>query len=167
VIEQSRHEFENLSCPSFLSYKFAHGLVSPSDRVFYVYTGSTHTFTRKITEMIWDGATVTFVAMQIAYYMGFKRVFLIGVDHNFKASGDPSEKQFLSGEDQNHFDPNYFGNREWQLPNLEASELAYQLARYFFNKEGRGIYDATDNGKLQVFPKMRYEEVLDRAKKKS
>ncbi|MCK4793220.1 MAG: hypothetical protein KAV87_56340 [Desulfobacteraceae bacterium] len=44
--------------------------------------------------------TVKYVAMQIAYYMGFRRVFLIGVDHNYKAIGNPNEKQLLSGVDQ-------------------------------------------------------------------
>jgi hypothetical protein len=104
--------------------------------------------------------------MQIAYYMGFRNVFLIGVDHNFKTDGKPYEKQFLQGEDINHFDPNYFGNQEWQLPNLAASELAYHLAKYFYNIDDRGIYDATVNGKLNVFPKITFEEALKRCKQK-
>ena len=72
--------------------------------------------------------------MQIAYYMGFSKVFLIGVDHNFKVIGNPNEKQFLVGEDLNHFDPKYFRSKEWHLPDLEASELGYHLAKFYFNK---------------------------------
>jgi hypothetical protein len=93
--------------------------------------------------------------------MGFSQIFLIGVDHNFKAPGNPNEKQFLQGGDQNHFDPNYFGNKEWHLPDLEASELSYHLAKFFFNRDGRKIYDATVDGKLNIFPKISCEQALN------
>jgi hypothetical protein len=167
VIEQSAREFERLTCPSFLSFKNANNLIQSYEHIYYLFTGSTHTFHRNIIEKIWDGATVTYVAMQIAFYMGFERIFLVGVDHSFRASGAPNEKQFMKGEDQNHFDPNYFGNKEWQVPNLEASELAYHLAGYFFNRDGRRIYDATVNGKLEIFPKISYEEALNMCTRKT
>ena len=166
VIEQSAREFKNLSCPTFLSFRNSSDRKQYGEHVYYLFTSGTYTFHRNIIEKIWDGATVTYVAMQIAYYMGFKRIFLIGVDHNFKASGAPNEKQFMKGEDLNHFDPNYFGNKEWQLPNLEASELAYHLAGYFFIKDERRIYDATVNGKLEIFSKISYEEALNMCKRK-
>ena len=98
--------------------------------------------------------------MQIAYYMGFKRVFLIGVDHSFKAVGNPNEKQLHKGEDQNHFDPHYFGNKEWQLPDLEASELSFLHARFRYQRSERQIIDATVDGKLTIFPKISYDKAL-------
>ena len=104
--------------------------------------------------------------MQIAYYMGFKRVFLIGIDHNFKASGKPNEKQLLKGEDQNHIIPNYFGGKEWQLPDLEASELSFLHARFRYQRSERQIIDATVDGKLTIFPKISYKEALKMCKPK-
>ena len=120
-----------------------------------------------MTQPIFEGYTVTYVAMQIAYYMGFSKLFLIGVDHNFKAPGNPNEKQFLQGDDQNHFDPKYFENKEWHLPDLEASELSYHLASFFFRRDGRRIYDATVDGNLQIFPKIPYEDAVKMCNKKS
>ena len=32
---------------------------------------------------IWEGGTVTYVAIQLARFMGFSKIILIGVDHNF------------------------------------------------------------------------------------
>ena len=58
----------------------------------------------------------------------------------------------------NHFDPNYFSNMKWGLPNLDASEVGFRLAREAFEKDGRNVLDATINGKLQVFPKISVEE---------
>jgi hypothetical protein len=166
VIEQSAHIYQNLPITLFLNYKNARRIINKKENFYFVYTGAKSAFKPDITRMICEGATVTYVAMQIAYYMGFQNVFLIGIDHNFKADGRPYEKQFVQGEDTNHFDPNYFGNQEWQLPNLEASELAYDLAKCFYNKDGRRIYDATVNGKLNIFPKINFEDALKRCKQK-
>jgi hypothetical protein len=166
VIEQSVQEFESLSCPSFLSYRDACNVIRPLKHIYFLFTRGYHSFKANLLEEISDGYTVTYVAMQIAYYMGFSKLFLIGVDHNFNSPGNPNEKQFLQGNDTNHFDPRYFGNKEWHLPDLEASELSYHLARFYFKIADRQIYDATVNGKLQIFTKISFEEALNMCSKK-
>ncbi|WP_149031242.1 6-hydroxymethylpterin diphosphokinase MptE-like protein [Moorena producens] len=167
VVEQSAREFENLNCPSFLSARAADNVVDKRDHIYKIFTaGSPFVFQTDASKLICEGYTVTYVAMQLAFYMGFKRIFLIGVDHNFTAVGNPNEKQFLKGDDPNHFTPGYFGNKEWHLPDLEGSELAYHMARFNFNRSGREIYDATVDGKLQIFPKITFEQALDMCKKK-
>jgi hypothetical protein len=167
VIEQSRQEIEALSCPSFLSYKAANGVVRSLKHIYFIATGGPFTFQNDVIREISEGSTVTYVALQMAYYMGFSNVFLIGVDHNFRAKGDPHEKQVLVGHDLNHFDPNYFSNKEWQLPDLEGSELAFHLARFHFKCDGRQIYDATLGGKLQIFPKISFARALELCSKKA
>jgi hypothetical protein len=167
IIEQSAHVYQDLPMTLFLNYKNARKIITKKDNVYFVYTGAKSAFKPDITRRICEGATVTYVALQIAYYMGFRNVFLIGVDHQFKAHGKPYEKQFINGEDTNHFDPNYFGNQEWQLPNLKASELAYDLAKHFYHRDDRRIYDATAKGKLDIFPKIPFKEALKRCKQKT
>lgn len=162
VIEQSASEFAKLDCPSFLSYKASLGKAPPCAGRYFLYSKGPFTFYPDITHGVFEGYTVTYVAMQLAYFMGFREVYLVGVDHNFIVSGKPGEKQYMDGPDPNHFDPNYFGGRDWQLPNLEGSELAYRMAQYFFRRDGREIYDATVGGKLDIFPKISYEEALKR-----
>ena len=117
-------------------------------------------FSRDPRRGIWEGATVTYVAMQLAYFMGFRDVLLIGVDHRFATQGPAHTLVTTETQDANHFDPSYFRNQAWHLPDLEASELAYRLARFFFARAGREILDATVDGKLQVFPKLDYAEAL-------
>jgi len=165
VIEQSLEQFKLMDCPSFLSYRAARPLLEGSEPNFYfLATGGPFTFRKDITTPLHEGFTVTFVAMQIAYYMGFQNVFLIGVDHNYAARGRANEEQFMEHDDPNHFDPGYFKNSSWQLPDLQASELSYHMARFFYNQEGRQIYDATVGGKLNIFPKISFEEALEKAK---
>ena len=166
VIEQSIKEFKSLLCPSFLSYRYAKNNFKNSDNIHYLLTANLCTFQPNLTQGVYEGYTVTYVAMQIAFYMGFSKVFLIGVDHNFTTPGNPNEKQFLQGDDPNHFSPNYFGNKEWHLPDLEASELSYNMARFHFSRAGRQIYDATVDGKLNIFPKISYAQALNICSKK-
>jgi hypothetical protein len=111
---------------------------------------------------LWVGATVTFVALQLAFVLGFEEVILIGVDHRFTSQGQPhSIVAHSEDNDPNHFDPSYFGaGYRWQLPDLEQSEQAYRLARSAYETAGRRIIDATVDGNLRIFPKMGLAEAL-------
>jgi len=103
---------------------------------------------------IWEGATVTYVAMQLAYWMGFEKVLLIGVDHRFATQGPAHKAVTSQSDDPNHFDPNYFGKGfKWQLPDLVTSAIAYSIAKRAFEADGRSIVDCTVDGALDVFPK--------------
>lgn len=166
VIEQCAKEFETLPCKTFLSYRPSRSLVRKLNHVNFIMTGGPVTFCESLVGEVHEGWTVTYVAMQIAYYMGFRNVFLVGVDHNFVVSGLPNEQQLLTGKDINHFDPNYFGGKEWHLPDLAGSELSYHLAKFFFEKDGRSIRDATIEGKLQIFSKISFDDALAECKKK-
>lgn len=166
VIQQSAREFEMLTCPSFLSMRAAYNVVKSKANIYKVCTGAPFSFQSDLSKTLCEGYTVTYVAMQLAFYMGFREVFLIGVDHNFSYKGKPNEKQLLEGDDPNHFIPNYFGGQNWNLPDLEGSELAYHLAKFHFERDGRSIYDATVGGKLNIFPKVSYELALENCQKK-
>lgn len=165
VIEQCINEFNGLTCPSFLSFGAARHLTRATDHTYFLATDSyfqaPYSFYRDPLQPMTEGYTVTYVAMQLAFYMGFSRVFLIGVDHNFKTTGKPNEEQILEGEDQNHFDPRYFSNVKWHLPDLDASEMSYRLALWFFKREGRMIFDSTVEGNLHVFEKISFQQALE------
>jgi hypothetical protein len=161
VIEQSKHEIENvIKCPAFLSQKPSEKYITPKEYVFSVNTSTPWQFQYDTSSGVSEGATVTFVAMQLAFYMGFQNIFLIGVDHNFQQKGKPNEEQRMENEDPNHFDPRYFQGQQWHLADLEASELSYHMAKYAYERAGRKIYDATIDGKLTIFPKIDFEDAL-------
>lgn len=161
VISQSHEEISSLKCESFVSYLASKTLFGNDHNVNYIFTeGGVRMFQEDVTGLVSEGATVTYVALQLAYYMGFQEIFLVGVDHNFVCNGTPNEEQYMEGKDPNHFDDSYFEGMDWHLPDLASSEMAYCLARYHFTRDGRKIYDATIGGKLDVFPKIPYEEAV-------
>jgi hypothetical protein len=119
-------------------------------------------FARDIRGRLWEGATVTYIALQLAYYMGFEKVILIGIDHNFSTKGQPNMTVVSQGNDPDHFAGNYFGKGfRWQLPDLETSEQAYRMAHATFTSDRREILDATVNGSLTVFPKIEFDTLFD------
>jgi len=158
VIEQCAAEILALPIPKFLTWRARRFLQPTADTNFLYTTYTGPKFARDMTGRLWEGATVTYVALQLAYHMGFEKVILIGVDHNFVTKGDANKTITSQGDDPNHFDPNYFGKGfKWQLPDLETSERAYHMARAAYEADGRTVLDATIGGKLTVFPKVDYD----------
>lgn len=170
VIEQCAEDILSLQMPKFLSWR-SRGFIQSAlgDRVlptdpslsflYTTYTGPK--FAHDARHRMWEGATVTYVALQLAFHMGFKQVILIGVDHNFATKGKPNTTVTSQGDDPDHFDHKYFGKGfRWQLPDLETSERAYALALENYNDVDRKVLDATIGGKLTVFPKVDYETLF-------
>jgi hypothetical protein len=160
VVEQCAPEIAAAAVPTFVSWH-ARGHMPAGFAPTYLCTLRRPGFADDVRNGLWAGATVTYVALQLAYHMGFQEAVLIGVDHSFATKGTPNALVVSAGDDPNHFDPAYFGKGfRWQLPDLETSEIAYEMARRAFAADGRRIVDATVGGKLQVFPKVRYEELF-------
>ena len=158
VLEQCITEMKSLEIPKFLTWR-ARRWFGNDPKVTYLDTDFTgeEDFCQDITGRIYEGFTVTYVALQLAYHMGFDQVILVGVDHNFITQGTANQTIVSQGDDPNHFAPNYFGKGfKWQLPDLQGSERAYTMAREAYTKAGRNIFDATLGGKLNIFPKVDY-----------
>ncbi len=162
VIEQCAEEIAALPIPKFIAWHSNRHFQRLSDDMIFLY--STYTgprFAYDMTGRIWEGATVTNVALQLAFYMGFEKVILIGVDHNFTSKGEANKTVISTGDDPNHFSGAYFGKGfRWQLPDLDTSEIGYDLARKAYQKAGREIVDATVGGKLAIFPKVDYKSLF-------
>ncbi len=162
VIEQCAEDILRLTMPRFVSWRGRRWVREP-DGVIFVdtdYTGP-EIFATDAAGRVFEGSTVTFVALELAYHMGFDEVVLLGVDHSFSTQGPPNVTVVSEGEDRDHFSPLYFGKGfRWQLPDLKASERAYRLAREAFEADGRRVLDATRGGKLTVFPKVDYESLF-------
>ncbi|WP_416672048.1 FkbM family methyltransferase [Egbenema bharatensis] len=121
-------------------------------------------FSMDASEHTYAGCTVTFSCLQLAYYMGFKEIYLIGVDCNYEIPKDVEEKEEYSVKildmktsDPNHFDPDYFGKGyRWHDPQVDKMRGAYQEARKVCEANGVTIYNATIGGQLEVFPRVDY-----------
>jgi hypothetical protein len=165
VVEQFVDDITGLPIPKFIAwrshrhFKTDLPITQIPTFVYTTYTGPR--FTGDVRGRVWEGATVTNLALQLAFHMGIEKAILIGVDHNFADKGEANKTVVSQGDDQNHFLPNYFGKGvKWQLPDLDTSEIGYVFAREAYRRAGREVLDATVGGKLTTFPKADYNSLF-------
>jgi hypothetical protein len=148
VLQQSIDDIMEMDATKFISNKFAH-LVPGS---LPLISAGQPIFSTMPDLYIYEGHTVTFVLLQLAYFLGFVRVGLVGVDHRYSFTGSPNQAVVSPGDDPNHFDPEYFGKGfEWHNPDLKRSHDAYIMARTVFEADDREIINLTPDSALDVF----------------
>lgn len=162
VVAQCKEQFTSLPMPLFVS-KEARALLS--ERTFETHQfGALKRFCFSLSPPteICVGHTVTYVTMQLAFYMGFRQVILIGMDHDFGYDGPPDTWHVVDKPTKaRHFVDDYFApGQTWQAPNLKMAEAHYALAKAVYDHFRREIIDCTVKGKLQIFRKLPLEEVL-------
>ncbi|WP_442594291.1 6-hydroxymethylpterin diphosphokinase MptE-like protein [Neobacillus sp. D3-1R] len=123
-------------------------------------------FSDDVSKKIFQHGTVTFANIQLAAYMGFKNIYLLGVDHNFGISkqkdGSINYNKELIGRD--HFDENYYKSVEHSKEaavNVYAMTEAYLSAKDYCDKRGVKIFNATRGGKLEVFQRVNFDDLFD------
>jgi len=113
--------------------------------------------------------TVTYSMLQVAYYMGIEEVYLIGIDHNYKLDNEQHTRDGVVltsiKDDPNHFHPDYFGKGyRWHDPRVDRMEASYEIAKKFYEADGRKIYNATAGGKLEVFERADFTSLINKEK---
>lgn len=119
-----------------------------------------------VSRVFWGG-TVTYLNLQLAWYIGAREIYLIGVDHSYHPHTENDKKEGFTitsnSEDINHFHPDYFGpGFRYHDPKVERMELAYRKAKKFFEKNGGKIYNATNGGQLEIFQRVSINSVVQR-----
>jgi hypothetical protein len=161
VIEQNAAFFAETQIPLFLDSVALKLGIPPRKNVSFLHTSDFPYFSRDCSFSVFQGFTVTYVALQLAFHMGFSKVALVGCDHDFQIPGNPNQITYNSAQDASHFCGNYFApNQPWQYPDLKSSELYYDLARRCYEVDGRMIVNSSTHTKLNDFPLMRLEDFL-------
>lgn len=160
VLLQSAGELNRLRAIKFVSNRADHALYPECPFLYRVNTlhlpKYAERFSTDICRYVEEGWTVTHAALQIIYYMGFARVYIVGMDHryNLAMTGRENAEVVMDGDDLDHFDPRYFGGgQQWDQPDLGNSEISYRAARVAFEAAGRQIFDCTIDGACRVFEK--------------
>lgn len=121
-------------------------------------------FSTNAGQRVFCGQSVTIINLQLAYWMGFERVALIGMDFSYVIPEDAEvngEIIVSRSDDPNHFHPGYFGaGKTWKNPHLDRVLVSYRLAGEMFAADGREVVNATVGGKLEVFDRMSLADAL-------
>ncbi len=155
-LEQFRDDFDSLELPKFFNWN-ARKLFTKKNNLAFIRSDYSPMFSKDLTETSWAGHSVTYICIQLAFYMGFSEVYLVGKDHNYQEKGTPGKLVKATGEEKNHFVSGYYKKgMGWRIPDYKGEELGYKMARKAFEEEGRIIKDSTINGCLEVFEKVDY-----------
>jgi len=165
VMEDNAAEIDALDCVKFVPDDLAEHLTRHAEYVNmrYEYSEGLPEFSKNLDVEVFSGGTVTYFCLQLAYWMGFSEVYLIGLDHSYvipDGAEEVSHNIYLSnGSDPNHFDAEYFGNgKRFHTPNTKRMEKAYRKAKAAFR--GRVIANASRKTKLNVFKKVSFDDLF-------
>ena len=150
VITQNKEDIEKLKTKKFIRQGYI-------DNAIPLRLEPVKKFSYEPHMWLYEGYTVTFVSLQLAYYFGFTTVLLVGVDHRYEYTGKENQEVFMQSNDPNHFDPTYFKGQRWNNPDLFQSEISYNLAQVSYKSDHRRIINLTENSALNVFEKDKIE----------
>ena len=116
-------------------------------------------FSEDITKGAYTIATVTYVLLQIARYMGFSEIYLLGMDHKY-ATEITQDGKIVKNEGVK----SYFGQEtKREVNNVGATwerDAAYIYAEEYSRRNGFRIYNATRGGYLEIYERVNLDEVL-------
>ena len=130
-------------------------------KVFYPHPAP---FSFDISKCVNQGFSVVYGAIQIAVYMGFSEIYLLGVDHNYALSQDAKGQQVRTSNSKQNYSQ---GMKEYSnlknLPRVQESTLAFETAEKISRRKNFRIFNATRGGKLECFERCVLDEVVKKS----
>lgn len=113
-------------------------------------------FSEDVSKCIYQGMTVSYMCLQLAIYMGFKEIYLLGIDHSYSVTlNENGEITHHSGVKDHFSEEDNIAN----VPVLYMSTLSYVAAKEYAEKKGVKIYNATRGGDLEVFERVDFDSI--------
>ena len=159
---QFTSDYDNLELTTFYNWDLRNIFKKKNKHIFLKEKLNPKFSKNLAQEPCGSGKSVTYACIQLAYFMGFDEVYLIGKDHNYKTMEKASVSIISNGDEDNHFIKGYYKTGMlWDCPDLKSEEYAYHIARRVFEKENRIIKDATQGGYLNIFEKVDINKLLN------
>jgi len=122
-----------------------------------------YSFSTDIARQLDCRGTVTFSCMQLAVYMGFSEIYLLGVDHNYRVTIDINGNTITDTSQKDYFCEGYDDDiKDVVVHDMGNNTRAYMDAKAFCDSTNgkTAIYNATRGGKLEVFPRVDFDSLF-------
>jgi hypothetical protein len=121
-----------------------------------------------LAEGVHPGASVVIFMLKLAFWMGVKVVYLLGLDFHFTVPEGASTQEVVQNNavvvgqgEINHFHPNYRpAGEKWTMPLLDKQFQEFSLMRWRYEADGRVIYNASRQTRLSAIERVDLDEVL-------
>jgi glycosyltransferase involved in cell wall biosynthesis len=129
-------------------------------------------FSLDVDKYVVQPYTVAITMLQLAAYMGFSEIYLIGCDTDYKIHDSVKQEGKKIGDvgllltstkddDPNHFDPRYFGKgREWHNPQVSKMIEQHEWAEKALRGTQTRVFNATVGGRLEAYPRVDFESLF-------
>ena len=167
VVEQRLEGILNVPCLKIFPF-YLIDIVPSFSNVFFLHITHLPEYSNDILRHTTTFSTVTLLNLQIAQYLGFDELYLIGVDNSYTQPSVPAGSVVHQKEsDPNHFSPDYFKGLKWQAADTVAMKNSYGIAKKHFEAKGQKIFNAGYGGSLEVFERVDYEKIFDKGPDKA
>lgn len=109
----------------------------------------------------YEGFSITNQNIQLAIWLGARKIYLIGVDHFYDEEKHITAGSKLTHLHQNHFSPNY--RTPGEIVNnapVAKMEDAYEKTRRIAESHGVEVINISRKTGLKIFSKMKIEELI-------
>lgn len=118
-------------------------------------------FSDDISCCMYNSSTGMYTAAQIAAYMGFREVYMIGVDHQFRISQNNCGEIIINNSVEDYFSKKYNEDKEeLYIPNTEKSSLTYIAMKEQCEQRGIRVFNASRRTKLEVFERVNFDSLF-------
>lgn len=121
-------------------------------------------FSEDISERVFLCATVTYASLQIAAFLGYKEIYLLGVDNDYPQNLNTSNNKIVNSPD---VEKSHFYEDEGAIKiygDIDGMTNAYIAAKRYADSHGFRIYNATRGGKLEVFERVDFDSLFPQTK---
>ena len=137
--------------PDFFDSKESGGI----ERIHMMFCGDEIAFSDDLEKCVYSASTVTYVCLQLAVYLGFKDIYLIGLDftstsqHFIDDKISASDRETMVAIDEDFYEIQ-----------REIWKKGYVSAREYAKSHDVNIYNATRGGELEVFERVNFESLF-------
>jgi len=159
-------DIENLDLPiKFVPGYMKDNFCNKKGTAFYynyvrrLFDGSEAEFSYDVAEQTFEGGTVTYLCMQLAVYMGFSEIYLLGND--FTYSVEKTDDGIHVNPVQDYFSEKYITSGEKRFfPRIDLCQKGFEKALEESKTHDFKIYNATRGGKLEVFERVDFDSLF-------
>ncbi len=163
--------YNNVKSPIFTIEKTYHKMTKRNLHTTYVHTIASERYKVRgnLFAYCMVKATVLSLAAEFAFHMGFSEIYLLGVDcTNPHAKGGHFTENYTTKEIaetdisriKNRMNKENVTTQQIGEHIIDRSLVVYKLLKEHADKHGIKIYNATRGGNLEIFPRVKLEDVL-------
>ena len=127
-------------------------------------------FSEECSTLVYESGTISYIMLQLAVYMGFHTIYLLGMDFSYTIERHKDGKIEFNDRENHMYkiqkEENIFGEENKKkhgysyVADIDWQKEGYQAARKYADEHGIRIYNVTRGGKLEVFERVDFDTLF-------